>query len=112
MTSGGLSDDVIERAGGTNVFADLPGQFAPVSPEKIVARDPQSIIVDNFTATAAGEKEAMAYLKRTFPTVEAVKKQRVLVIDAAKSGARGSTRPVEGVAEIAGFLHPNTSLSQ
>ncbi|MCQ1580747.1 ABC transporter substrate-binding protein [Streptomyces parvus] len=112
VTSGGLSDDVIERAGGTNVFADLPGQFAPVSPEQIVARDPQSIIVDNFTATAAGENEAMAYLKRTFPTVEAVKKQRVLVIDAAKSGARGSTRPVEGVAEIAGFLHPNTSLSQ
>ncbi|MFD0425230.1 ABC transporter substrate-binding protein [Streptomyces parvus] len=112
VTSGGLSNDVIERAGGTNVFADLPGQFAPVSPEQIVARDPQSIIVDNFTATTAGENEAMAYLKRTFPTVEAVKKQRVLVIDAAKSGARGSTRPVEGVAEIARFLHPSTSSSQ
>ncbi|WP_257133561.1 ABC transporter substrate-binding protein [Streptomyces sp. f51] len=112
VTSGGLSDDVIERAGGTNVFADLPGQFAPVSPEQIIERDPQSVIVDNFTATTTGENEAIAYLNRTFPTVEAVKKQRVLVIDAAKSGARGSTRPVEGVAEIARFLHPSTSRSQ
>lgn len=112
VTSGGLSDDVIERAGGTNVFADLPGQFAPVSPEQIVERDPQSIIVDNFTATTTGENEAIAYLNRTFPTVEAVKKQRVLVIDAAKSGARGSTRPVEGVAELARFLHPSLSRSR
>ncbi|NEE37512.1 ABC transporter substrate-binding protein, partial [Streptomyces sp. SID7982] len=65
-----------------------------------------------FTATTTGENEAIAYLNRTFPTVEAVKKQRVLVIDAAKSGARGSTRPVEGVAEIARFLHPSMSRSQ
>lgn len=112
VTSGGLANDVLERAGGTNIFADLPGQFAPVSPEQIVARDPQAIIVDNFTATAAGRRDAMAYLKRTFRTVDAVKKRRVLVIDAAKTGARGSTRPVEGVTEIARFLHPSTSRSQ
>ncbi|MFD3643829.1 ABC transporter substrate-binding protein [Streptomyces griseus] len=109
VTSGGLSDDVLERAGGTNVFADLPGQFAPVDPEQIVARDPRAIVVDDFTATATGRRDAIAFLKRTFPTVDAVRNQRILVIDAAKTGARGSTRPVEGVAEIARFLHPNTS---
>ncbi|WP_218005702.1 ABC transporter substrate-binding protein [Actinomadura hibisca] len=112
VTSGGLANDVLERAGGTNVFADLPGQFAPVSPEQVVARDPQAIIVDDFTATAAGRNDATAFLNRTFPTVEAVAKRRILVIDAAKTGARGSTRPVAGVTEIARFLHPNTSHSQ
>ncbi|MFE2293884.1 ABC transporter substrate-binding protein [Streptomyces sp. NPDC059452] len=112
VTSGGLSDDVLERAGGTNVFADLPGQFAPVSPEQIVARNPRAIIVDNFTATAKGRDDAMEFLNRTFPTVDAVKEGRVLVIDAAKTGARGSTRPVEGVTEIARFLHPSAYGSQ
>ncbi|MFD4276779.1 ABC transporter substrate-binding protein [Streptomyces cyaneofuscatus] len=109
VTTGGLADDVLERAGGKNVFADLPGQFAPVSAEQIVARNPQAIIVDDFTATTKGRKDAIAFLKRTFPTVDAVKKGRFLVIDAAKTGARGSTRPVEGVTEIARFLHPSTS---
>ncbi|MFB8217129.1 ABC transporter substrate-binding protein [Streptomyces anulatus] len=112
VTTGGLSNDVLERAGGTNVFADLPGQFAPVSPEQIVARDPRAIIVDDFEATTTGRNDAIAFLKRTFPTVDAVRNQRFLVIDAARTGARGSTRPVEGVAEIARFLHPNTSPSQ
>ncbi|MFH9397025.1 ABC transporter substrate-binding protein [Streptomyces sp. NPDC017556] len=112
VTSGGLANDVLERAGGSNVFADLPGQFAPVSPEQIVARDPEALVVDDFTATEKGRNEALAFLKRTFPTVEAVKKERVLVIDAAKTGARGSTRPVSGVTEIAGFLHPIPSRSQ
>ncbi|MEU6485854.1 ABC transporter substrate-binding protein [Streptomyces sp. NPDC046887] len=112
VTSGGLSHDVLTRAGGTNVFADLPGQFAPVSPEQIVARNPQAIVIDNFTATTDGRNEALAYLNKTFPTVEAIKKKRILAIDAAKTGARGSTRPVQGVTEIAGFLHPGTTRSQ
>ncbi|MFE2974488.1 ABC transporter substrate-binding protein [Streptomyces sp. NPDC059258] len=112
VTSGGLSNDVIERAGGTNVLADLPGQFVPVGPEEIFARNPRSIIVDDFTATTAGRNDAIAYLNRTFPTVDAVRNGRVLVIDAAKTGARGSTRPVEGVTEIARFLHPSTSRSR
>ncbi|WP_411080217.1 ABC transporter substrate-binding protein [Streptomyces sp. cmx-18-6] len=112
VTSGGLANDVLQRAGGTNVFADLPGQFAPVSPEQIVARDPEAIVVDDFTATKAGRDDAIAFLNRTFPTVDAVEKRRVLVIDAARTGARGSTRPVQGVTEIARFLHPSTFRSQ
>ncbi|MBV7243615.1 ABC transporter substrate-binding protein [Streptomyces sp. MW-W600-10] len=112
VTTGGLANDVLERAGGQNVFADLPGQFAPVSAEQIVARNPRAIIVDNFTATTKGRNDAVAFLNRTFPTVDAVKEGRVLVIDAAKTGARGSTRPVAGVTEIASFLHPSTSRSQ
>lgn len=112
VTSGGLSNDVLERAGGKNVFADLPGQFAPVGTEQIVARNPRAIIVDDFTATTKGRNEAVAFLNRTFPTVDAVKEGRVLVIDAAKTGARGSTRPVEGVTETARFLHPGTYRTQ
>ncbi|MEV3873180.1 ABC transporter substrate-binding protein [Streptomyces sp. NPDC049906] len=107
VTSGGLSNDVIERAGGKNLFAELPGQFAPISAEQIVARNPHAIIIDNFAASEAGHKESIEFLKKTFPTVDAVKEGRVLVMDAAKSGARGSTRPVEGVAETARFLHPS-----
>jgi iron complex transport system substrate-binding protein len=107
VTSGGLANDVIGRAGGTNLFAGLPGQFAPISAEQIIARNPQAIIVDDFTASAHGRREAIAFVTRTFPTTDAVKQRRILVIDAAKTGARGSTRPVDGVVEIARFLHPS-----
>ncbi|MGX2993196.1 ABC transporter substrate-binding protein [Streptomyces sp. JNUCC 64] len=112
VTSGGLSNDVLRRAGGENVFADLPGQFAPVSAEQIIARDPEAIIVDDFTASTKGQNESIAFLKRTFPQTEAVKKGRFLAIDSAKTGARGSTRPVDGVVEAARFLHPSAFRAQ
>ncbi|MFD5556464.1 ABC transporter substrate-binding protein [Streptomyces sp. NPDC127068] len=112
VTSGGLSHDVLKRAGGTNVFADLPGQFAPISAEQIIARNPGAIIVDDFTASAEGQKESIAFLKRTFPHTDAVKKGRILAIDSAKTGARGSTRPVDGVVDVARFLHPSAFRSQ
>ncbi|MGW7531639.1 ABC transporter substrate-binding protein [Amycolatopsis sp. NPDC054798] len=112
VTSGGLANDVLDRAGGTNLFADQPGQFAPISAEQIVARNPQTIVVDDFTASERGRADAISFLERTFPIVDAVKQHRVLVIDAAKTGAHGSIRPVEGVEEVARFLHPSAFAAQ
>ncbi|ONI78052.1 ABC transporter substrate-binding protein [Actinosynnema sp. ALI-1.44] len=112
VTTGGLSNDVMQRAGGKNLFGELPGQFTPISPEQIIARNPQAIIIDDFTASADGQRDSIAYLTRTFPTTDAVKQQRILAIDAARTGARGSTRPVDGVVELARFLHPNAFPAQ
>ncbi|SDI37954.1 iron complex transport system substrate-binding protein [Sinosporangium album] len=112
VTSGGYGTDVIERAGGTNLFADLPGQYAPISPEQIIARNPQAIIAVDYTASPAGQRELIEFLTQKFPTTDAVKNRRLLAIDAAKTGARGSTRPVDGVVEIARFLHPTAFRSQ
>lgn len=106
VTAGGLADDVIGRAGGRNLFAGLSGQFAPISSEQVVARNPQAIVIDDFTGSARARRDARAFVTTTFATTDAVKQRRILVIDAARTGARGSTRPIDGVVEIARFLHP------
>lgn len=106
-TAGGISHDVINRAGGQNILGDLPGMFAPISFEQIIGRNPPFVIIDDFTASERGRTEAIAFMRQRFPSIEAVKRNRVLVIDAAKTGARGSTRPVDGVVEIARYLHPS-----
>ncbi|WP_278262528.1 ABC transporter substrate-binding protein [Nocardia sp. AG03] len=107
VTTGGMSGDVLERAGGNNLFAELPGQYAPISAEQVIARNPQVIIVDDYTASESGRKTAIDFLTSTFPTTDAVRNGRVLAIDAARTGARGSIRVVDGVDEIARFLYPN-----
>ncbi|ALG09546.1 hypothetical protein AOZ06_23935 [Kibdelosporangium phytohabitans] len=103
---------MLERAGGRNLFAELPGQFTPISPEQIIARNPQAITTDDFTAPPDGQRDPIAHLTRTFPTTDAVNQQRTLAIDAARTGARGSTRPVDGIVEIARFLHPSAFPAQ
>ena len=41
---GSFADEVIRKAGGINIFADLPIQVADVEPEEILVRDPNVII--------------------------------------------------------------------
>ncbi|MBH0780851.1 hypothetical protein [Nocardia bovistercoris] len=52
-------------------------------------------------SAASGRVDALAFLNSTFRTVDAVRQVRVLIIDAARTGARGSTRVVSGV-EVCG----------
>jgi iron complex transport system substrate-binding protein len=48
--SGSFLSEVVERAGGRNVFAELASSAAPVSLEAVVARDPLLVIVPSTEA--------------------------------------------------------------
>lgn len=93
--AGSIESELILRAGGTNVFADVTG-FPQVSLEEVVKRDPQVI----FTDPAQVEN---FYGSKVLLGISAVEEKRVYGI---KASAVTSTRVAEALAEMARCLHP------
>ncbi len=93
--SGAIENDLIFRAGGKNVFADVSG-FPRVSLEEVIARDPQVIFTDpSQVKNIIGSKLLQG--------VAAVKDGRVYGI---KASATTSTRVAETLQKMAQILHP------
>jgi len=93
--AGSVESELILRAGGANVFADVAG-FPQVSLEELVKRDPQVI----FTDPAQVEN---IYGSKVLLGISAVEEKRVYGI---KASAVTSTRVAEALAEMALRLHP------
>lgn len=105
----GVEYDMIERAGGENVFSpdeDLFAQFfsAVVSPEEVAARNPDAIVFAVREPSEAGRVEA--YLRKTFPDVTAVKEDRFIALRTPDTfpGTLGNVAAVRTIAE---GLHPD-----
>lgn len=84
-TVGGRSliTDLVARAGGENIFADLPQQFIPeVSTEQIIARDPQVIVIIEYAAVPAQDIIATLSSDPNYANVSAIENQRFVVIGA------------------------------
>ncbi len=93
--SGSIENELLFRAGGMNVFADVSG-FPQVSLEGLLARDPQVI----FTDPAQVEN---IYQSRLLAGIAAVRERRIHGI---KASAVTSTRVAQALREIAELLHP------
>jgi iron complex transport system substrate-binding protein len=89
---GTLLDDLIRRAGGTNVLSDLSG-WPQVSEEIVVARDPQVIVL-----TYAGRTQVLA--RRGWERVDAVRSGRVVEVPSALI-SRPGPRVVLGLEVLA-----------
>ncbi|MFJ9609826.1 ABC transporter substrate-binding protein [Kitasatospora sp. NPDC101176] len=73
--------EIIARAGGTNVTGDLADSWTTVGWESVVERDPEVIVINNYGETGAEAKRA--FLK-SFPPlagVSAVRNDRIFVLD-------------------------------
>ncbi|MCA9858771.1 MAG: ABC transporter substrate-binding protein, partial [Thermomicrobiales bacterium] len=103
---GGLLDDMITRAGGSNIFADLPnsGHNNSVSMEDIVARNPEVIVIIHYRALPA--EEIIAYMKAdpSWSQVSAVQNDRFVIIDVTSTvpGVRNGRAIAELSAGFAG----------
>ncbi|REF01053.1 ABC transporter substrate-binding protein [Thermomonospora umbrina] len=77
--SGALVDDLIRRAGGTNIFPEV-ASYKQVSWEEIVKRDPDAILVEDQAFEPADK--AIAWMRSYGPlkNVTAVKENRFIVI--------------------------------
>ena len=93
--AGSIESELILRAGGANVFADVAG-FPQVSLEELVKRDPQVI----FTDPAQVEN---IYGSKVLLGISAVEGKRVYGI---KASAVTSTQVAEALTEMAQRLHP------
>jgi iron complex transport system substrate-binding protein len=96
--SGSFLSELVEIAGGRNVFGDLDGPSPQVSYEEVLRRDPRFVLGRPETAGRLGESERW----RRLP---AVRDGRVLVLDTLIVGRPG-VRLGEAAVSIARLLHP------
>lgn len=96
--SGSFLSELVEIAGGRNVFGDLEGPSPQVSFEEVLKRDPQFILGRPETA---GNLRA----KSRWLGLPAVRDGRVLVMDTVLVGRPG-VRLGEAAVSIAKLLHP------
>ncbi|HXF81357.1 MAG TPA: ABC transporter substrate-binding protein [bacterium] len=89
--------DLITRAGGRNIFADVAG-WRQVSAEAVLRRDPEVIIL-----TAPQTPDVLR--RRAWGTVTAIRAGRVGVVDGSLV-ARPGPRIVEGLRAVAEIIHP------
>jgi len=104
MGSETFIDDLIQKAGGTNIFAEDFEKSRVVSLEAVVARNPQVIVVSGMGAT----RDLIYNSIKTHPrlsAVEAVVKGRVYQIDGDLI-ERPGPRIVDGLEQVAKFIHP------
>ncbi|CAB49432.1 ABC transporter substrate-binding protein [Pyrococcus abyssi] len=97
---GTFIDSLISIAGGENIFHDVEG-WKQVSPEEIVARDPEVII---FSAHAGIKPEDLC--KTPLAETTAFKNGRAYMVSDDNLVSRPGPRIVLGLEEIAYFIHP------
>lgn len=106
MTAGRRSiiGQLIEKAGGVNVFSDLAEEYATVSMEAVVARNPQVILAPDMNK---GDPLTAEKLRRRpgWERIEAVRQGRVAVVSADLT-SRPGPRLVAGLEQVAAVLYP------
>lgn len=101
----GIGNDMISRAGGVNLFADLGKAFGDVSFEQVADRAPEAIVIYDYGDQSVADKKRFLLSNPALKDVPAIKQQRfaVLPLSATVLGVRVP----EGVESLAGQLHPD-----
>ncbi|WP_231130451.1 ABC transporter substrate-binding protein [Burkholderia cepacia] len=106
MTAGALAmpTALLTAAGARNVMADLPRSWTQVSWESVVARDPQVIVIVDYSAVTAAQKMRFLMSQPALARVAAIRDRRFIVIpyDAATPGPEN----VAAVETLARALYP------
>lgn len=76
-SAGTFTDEIINWAGGVNIFSDMAGRYPRVSIEEVIKRNPEIIIIVTMGDITGSELE----LWRRFPGIGAVRNNRVYVYD-------------------------------
>jgi iron complex transport system substrate-binding protein len=102
-------NEMIEIAGGSNIFADSSAPYPKILHEEMLARDPEVIIDMGAHADATGlsdkQKLAEIALWQRFKSISAVKNRRVHPISSAIFVVPGP-RVADLAREFARMLHP------
>ncbi|WP_440581878.1 ABC transporter substrate-binding protein [Streptomyces flavofungini] len=76
----GIGNDIITRAGGRNVFADVDKSFGDASWEKVVERKPETIVILDYGGTTVAQKKKRLLDDPVLADVPAVKHRRFAVL--------------------------------
>ncbi len=104
--------ELMELAGGVNVFADAPGGYPKISLEEMLARDPDVIVdmgemADTIDVTEARKSTVVALWKK-YPALSAVRNGRVYAV-ADDIFVVPGPRVVDAAEAFARFLHPEVA---
>ncbi|MDQ3552956.1 MAG: ABC transporter substrate-binding protein [Chloroflexota bacterium] len=101
----GMSNAMIEAAGGENVFADLDDQFVDANWEQVLERDPDVIVIMEYFHGDDGEDTdaKRAVLEARLGETTALREDRV--IELPLTGFFVGVRNADVVEELAKFLH-------
>ncbi|RLV66954.1 Fe uptake ABC transporter solute-binding protein [Streptomyces sp. CBMAI 2042] len=105
----GIGNELITRAGGTNIFADLDKSFGDASWENVVARKPEAIVIYDYGATTVAQKKKRLLGDPALKDVPAIKNKRFAVMPL--SDAVLGVRVPAAVEKLAAQLHPAATTS-
>lgn len=95
-------DDLITRAGGTNIAADTGTPYPQLSQEQILARDPEVILLAD---GSQGVTPEAVKARPGWGNVSAVKTGRIVVLD-EDVFLRSGPRSVDALEALLRYLHP------
>ncbi|ULT70161.1 ABC transporter substrate-binding protein [Pseudomonas sp. BC42] len=82
MTSGrlGMPQALIDAAGGRNILDDVEASWTRVNWETVVERNPQVIVIVDYSEVTAEQKQQFLLNNQALQGVDAIKNQRLIVI--------------------------------
>ncbi len=81
FTSGqSLESNLIDLAGGVNIFNDIEKTWSNASWEEIIKRNPEVIVINDYAPTSAQEKIDFLKGKKELSEVDAIKNNRFVVL--------------------------------
>src|SRR5207253_7207059 len=96
----GFYGELIDLAGGTNIFGDLPGDVGQVGAETIVERDPEVIILTDADLPFNPQSPEMAATRPGWSTITAVRNGAVYAVPAELYSTPGP-RLADGLEHLA-----------
>ena len=102
--AGTFEDEIIEKAGGVNIFHDLSG-YAQVDPEAIAVRNPEVIIACSGMGTGADKPLQWAETERGLNQTDARKNGCIYQAEGDLI-TRAGPRIADGLEMFAKFIHP------
>lgn len=102
---GSFTNELIERAGGKNLFADIKDKYPNVSEEEILRRNPDVIVLARPADPEAKRKELLA--RPTWQKLKAIQNQRIVFVD-EDMASRPGPRILDAIRELELALHPKT----
>jgi iron complex transport system substrate-binding protein len=102
----GFYGQLIDLAGGANIFGDLPGDTAQVGAESIVQRDPEVIILTDADLPFNPQTPALVAARPGWGVITAVQNNAIYAVSGALYSTPGP-RLVQGLEDLARLLHPD-----
>ncbi|MER5734644.1 ABC transporter substrate-binding protein [Streptomyces sp. NPDC002262] len=100
----GIGNDLITRAGGRNVFADLAKPFGDATWEQVVARKPEVVLLYDYGATTVEQKKRRLLDDPALKDVPAIRNRRFVVLPLSDTVL--GVRVPAAVDKLAAQLHP------